>query len=80
MFSGILIKKDDSGQQFVEVASIDEAQLPDGDVTIDVDRLELLESATIASLTLSDADAGDVSINAGNLAIRGDAIRPIDHS
>ncbi len=36
MFSGILINKDDSGQT-VEVAQIDEAQLPEGDVTIDVE-------------------------------------------
>lgn len=36
MFSGILINKDDSGQT-VEVAQIDEAQLPEGNVTIDVE-------------------------------------------
>ncbi|MFV8817987.1 MDR family oxidoreductase [Haliea sp. E17] len=36
MFSGILINKDDNGQT-VEVAQIDEAQLPEGDVTIAVD-------------------------------------------
>lgn len=36
MFSGILINKDDNGQT-VEVAQIDEAQLPEGDVTIDVE-------------------------------------------
>lgn len=36
MFSGILINKDDAGQT-VEVAQIDEAQLPEGDVTIDVE-------------------------------------------
>ena len=35
MFSGILISKNDEGQS-VEVAQIDEAQLPEGDVTIDV--------------------------------------------
>jgi len=35
MFSGILINKDDAGQT-VEVTQIDEAQLPEGDVTIDV--------------------------------------------
>ncbi len=36
MFSGILINKDDSGQT-VEVAQIDETQLPEGDVTVDVE-------------------------------------------
>lgn len=36
MFSGILINKDDSGQT-VEVTQIDESQLPEGDVTIDVE-------------------------------------------
>lgn len=36
MFSGILINKDDSGQT-VELSQIDEAQLPEGDVTIDVE-------------------------------------------
>lgn len=36
MFSGILINKDDNGQT-VEVAQLDEAQLPEGDVTIDVE-------------------------------------------
>lgn len=36
MFSGILINKDDAGQT-VELAQIDEAQLPEGDVTIDVE-------------------------------------------
>jgi acrylyl-CoA reductase (NADPH) len=36
MFSGILINKDDSGQT-VAVAQIDEAQLPEGNVTIDVE-------------------------------------------
>ena len=36
MFSGILISKDDAGQS-VEVAQIDEAQLPEGNVTIDVE-------------------------------------------
>lgn len=35
MFSGILINKTDEGQT-VEVAQIDESQLPEGDVTIDV--------------------------------------------
>ncbi len=35
MFSGILINKNDEGQS-VEVAQIDEAQLPEGDVTVDV--------------------------------------------
>ena len=36
MFSGILITKDDAGQS-VEVSQIDESQLPEGDVTIDVE-------------------------------------------
>ena len=36
MFSAILINKGESGQT-VEVAQIDEAQLPEGDVTIDVE-------------------------------------------
>jgi acrylyl-CoA reductase (NADPH) len=36
MFSGILINKDESGQS-TDIAQIDEAQLPDGDVTIDVE-------------------------------------------
>ncbi|TGD71328.1 oxidoreductase [Mangrovimicrobium sediminis] len=36
MFSGILISKDDDAQS-VAVAEIDEAQLPEGDVTIDVE-------------------------------------------
>lgn len=36
MFAGILINKDDNGQT-VAVAQIDEAQLPEGDVTIDVE-------------------------------------------
>jgi len=36
MFSGILINKDDNGQT-VKVAQIDEAQLPEGNVTIDVE-------------------------------------------
>jgi acrylyl-CoA reductase (NADPH) len=36
MFTGILINKDDSGQS-VAVAEIDEAQLPEGDVSIDVE-------------------------------------------
>jgi acrylyl-CoA reductase (NADPH) len=36
MFSGILINKDDSGQS-VAVAQIDESQLPEGDVSIDVE-------------------------------------------
>ena len=36
MFSGILINKDEEGKQSVEVAQIDESQLPEGDVTIDV--------------------------------------------
>lgn len=36
MFSAILINKDDNGQT-VEVSQIDEAQLPEGDVSIDVE-------------------------------------------
>jgi acrylyl-CoA reductase (NADPH) len=36
MFSGIVISKDQAGQS-VAVAKIDEAQLPEGDVTIDVE-------------------------------------------
>lgn len=36
MFSAILIKKDDNGQT-VELAQIDEAQLPEGNVTVDVE-------------------------------------------
>ena len=36
MFSGILISKDDAGQK-VEVAQIDESQLPEGNVTVDVE-------------------------------------------
>ncbi|WP_328351297.1 oxidoreductase [Mycobacterium sp. NBC_00419] len=36
MFSGILIDKGESGQT-VTVADLDEAQLPDGDVTVDVE-------------------------------------------
>ena len=36
MFSGILINKDDAGQ-FAAVAQIDESQLPEGDVSIDVE-------------------------------------------
>jgi acrylyl-CoA reductase (NADPH) len=36
MFSGILIDKDDNGQT-VKVAQIDEAQLPEGNVSIDVE-------------------------------------------
>lgn len=36
MFSGLLITKDDAGQS-VELARIDEAQLPEGNVTIDVE-------------------------------------------
>lgn len=36
MFSGILINKDDKGQT-VEVAQIDEAQLPEGNVTVEVE-------------------------------------------
>lgn len=36
MFTGILITKDDTGQS-AEVAQIDEAQLPEGDVIIDVE-------------------------------------------
>jgi acrylyl-CoA reductase (NADPH) len=37
MFSAILIDKDDAGQQSVAVTQLDEAQLPEGDVTIAVD-------------------------------------------
>lgn len=36
MFSAILISKDDTGQS-VEVTRLDEAQLPEGDVTVDVE-------------------------------------------
>lgn len=36
MFTGILITKDDAGQS-AEVTQLDEAQLPEGDVTIDVE-------------------------------------------
>ena len=36
MFSGILIDKGESGQT-VQVSDLDEAQLPDGDVTVDVE-------------------------------------------
>lgn len=36
MFSAVLIEKSESGQQ-VKLAQIDEAQLPEGDVTIDVE-------------------------------------------
>ncbi|MYM63947.1 MDR family oxidoreductase [Pseudomaricurvus sp. HS19] len=36
MFSAVVINKDDSGQT-VEVAQLDESQLPEGDVTIDVE-------------------------------------------
>jgi acrylyl-CoA reductase (NADPH) len=36
MFSAILIEKDDSGQT-VGVKEVDEAQLPEGDVTVDID-------------------------------------------
>ena len=36
MFSGILISRDEAGQS-VAVASLDEAQLPEGDVSIDVE-------------------------------------------
>lgn len=36
MFSAVLISKDDNGQS-VEVTQLDEAQLPEGDVTIDVE-------------------------------------------
>lgn len=36
MFSAIVINKDDSGQT-VELTQVDEAQLPEGDVTIDVE-------------------------------------------
>ncbi len=36
MFSALLINKDDNGQT-VEVSQIDEAQLPEGNVTIDVE-------------------------------------------
>lgn len=36
MFTGILITKDDAGQS-AEVTQIDEAQLPEGDVTVDVE-------------------------------------------
>lgn len=36
MFSGILINKNDAGQT-VEVAQIDESQLPEGNVTVDVE-------------------------------------------
>ncbi len=35
MFSAILIDKTDAGQK-VEVARLDEAQLPDGDVDIEI--------------------------------------------
>jgi len=37
MFSGIVINKDNEGKQSVSVEQIDEAQLPEGDVTIAVD-------------------------------------------
>ena len=37
MFSAILISKDEAGQQSVEIAQVDETQLPEGDVTIDVE-------------------------------------------
>ena len=36
MFSALLIEKDDNGQQ-VGVTTLDESQLPDGDVTVDVE-------------------------------------------
>src|ERR1700752_4909158 len=36
MFSAVLINKNESGQA-VEVTKLDEAQLPEGDVTIDVE-------------------------------------------
>ncbi len=36
MFSGVLIEKGDAGQT-VAVTDLDETQLPDGDVTIDVE-------------------------------------------
>ncbi len=37
MFSAILISKDEAGQQSVAVSQVDEAQLPEGNVTIDVE-------------------------------------------
>ncbi len=37
MFSAVVINKDDSGVQSVEVEQLEESQLPEGDVTIDVE-------------------------------------------
>lgn len=37
MFSGIVIDKDESGQQSVAIKQLDESQLPEGDVTVDVE-------------------------------------------
>jgi acrylyl-CoA reductase (NADPH) len=37
MFSAVLISKNDAGQQSVELTQIDEAQLPEGDVTVKVE-------------------------------------------
>ena len=46
MFSAILIEKTDD-KQSVSLAQVDEAQLPEGDVTIDVE-LEPLASLAVA--------------------------------
>lgn len=37
MFSGIVIDKDENGQQSVAIKQLDESQLPEGDVTVDVE-------------------------------------------
>lgn len=37
MFAGVVINKEDDGRQIVAVESIDESQLPEGNVTVDVE-------------------------------------------
>lgn len=37
MFSGIVIDKDENGQQSVAIKQLDDSQLPEGDVTVDVE-------------------------------------------
>ena len=36
MFHGLWLDQNDAGKQYCEIKQLDEAQLPDGDVTIDV--------------------------------------------
>lgn len=50
MFSAILITKDEAGQQKAALVQLDDAQLPDGDVTVDIEysTLNFKDAAAIA--------------------------------